>query len=169
MQYRLVSDFQPQVRRLNSPQFVQFDIINKSPETAAGYEHRSTRVTEPDVAPCDQRRFEHVGMRWRPDGRHRTDFRIGTNKLRRRSNSPLEAAALTLPRRTPRKTTTSISVLAPPSLRRDRYIPQIDASGTEHGSSMHMYSRALKCVNNQSQGRTGHPALPERYLNHGQT
>lgn len=150
---------------------------------AAGCEDRSTGVIEPDVAPRDQRWFQRVGMRWRPDDRHRTDFRIGTNKLRRRierGHSPLEAAAaaaatamaaafLTLPRRTSRKTTTSILALAPPSFRRDRYIhPQIDASGTD-ADPMHMYSRALKCANDQSQGRIGHPALPDRYLNHGQT
>lgn len=52
-----------------------------SSRSAAGCEGR---VIEPDVAPRYQRRY---GMRWRPDGRHRADFRIGTNKLRRRSNA----------------------------------------------------------------------------------
>jgi len=57
------------------------------PESVAiGCEDRSTCVIESDAASRDQR-FERIGMKWRPDGRHRTDFRIGTNKLRRRSNA----------------------------------------------------------------------------------
>lgn len=79
--------------------------LTRSPE-AGGCEDRSARVIEPDAAPRYQRWFERVGMRWRPDGRHRADFRIGTNKLRRRierGHSPLKAATaalVLLPRRT---------------------------------------------------------------------